>query len=261
LCVGIDAYPSPRDQLSGAVNDATNWAATLRSLGFEVTVLTNGDATRQAICDSLARMLDGASAGSVVAFQYAGHGTEVPDSYLAARDARDEDDGNDEALFPVDFRQVGVLLDDDLYRLVCEHLPDSVNLTGFYDCCHSGTGFRGGDPRGEAPEGARPRFVPFEPVMFGRANEAPPPVQRAALPPKTRQVLFSACRDKEVAYESGGSGHFTTHALTVVPTSGLTNKGFESAVIAAFNGDVRQHPGMQTLEPQAETRPFLGPLT
>ena len=182
LCVGIDAYPTPRDQLGGAVNDARHWADVLGDMKFDVTVLTDGDATRQAIIDSLSGLLSGAPAGSVVVFQYAGHGTEVPDSYLAGRDGRDEDDSNDEALCPVDFREVGVLLDDDLYRLVSEYLPDQVNLTGFYDCCHSGSGFRGFDPRIAVPDTLRARSVPFEPAMFGPGERGGPHAVSRRLP-------------------------------------------------------------------------------
>jgi hypothetical protein len=258
VCVGIDAYQNPRDQLTGAANDARNWATAFEDMGFMVTLLVDGDATRQGIIGALEELLSSAAAGSVVAFQYAGHGTQVPDSYLAERENREEVDGQDEALCPVDFREVGLLLDDDLYRIVCQHLPEKVNLTGFFDCCHSGSAFRGFGPRPDRPDDARPRYVPFESEMFGPANRAAPTLADEDLTPKTWQVLFSACQDNEVAWESGGSGHFTTHALGVVKTPGLTNETFKSAVVAAFGGDNRQHPGIQVFESQSNERPFLG---
>jgi metacaspase-1 len=79
----------------------------------------------------------------------------------------DEDDGYDEAMVPLDFKQAGLILDDDLYDIFVKGLPAGVHVVAvvrprislhvlqhfglvdltqlFYlmceqcDCCHSGT--------------------------------------------------------------------------------------------------------------------------
>jgi hypothetical protein len=53
----------------------------------------------------------------------------------------DEEDGQDEAICPVDFASGALYIDDDIAQ-VFERLPDDVNLTCFMDCCHSGTNSR-----------------------------------------------------------------------------------------------------------------------
>ncbi|MGH7553094.1 MAG: caspase family protein, partial [Longimicrobiales bacterium] len=129
ICVGIDDYDPP-NQLAGCVNDANDWSAALKGLGFEVDVVRNRDATWKAICDALTGLVASSRSGDVLVFQYAGHGT-----HLADLDG-DEPGGRDSALCPVDFPSGGCLIDDDVRRIF-GHLPAGVNLTCFFDCCHS----------------------------------------------------------------------------------------------------------------------------
>ena len=62
-----------------------------------------------------------------------GHGTNVAD------ESGDEDDGYDEALVPVDYNEVGLLMDDDLFDILIEPLPEGVHMVSLMDCCNSGT--------------------------------------------------------------------------------------------------------------------------
>lgn len=66
-------------------------------------------------------------------FHYSGHGTRVKDT------SKDEKDGYDEALVPIDYERAGFVIDDDAYKnLVKKFSPDAeVFITS--DCCHSGT--------------------------------------------------------------------------------------------------------------------------
>ena len=61
MCVGIDEYQSA--PLAGCVADATDWRDTLTSLGFETTLLTNKQATREAILAGLADLVEQLTAG------------------------------------------------------------------------------------------------------------------------------------------------------------------------------------------------------
>lgn len=256
LCIGIDEYRTK--PLSGAVADATKWANALQGLGFSVTTLFNADASRATIIDRLTSLLSSAQAGDVVVFQYAGHGTTVPDVYLGPRADGDEGDGRDEALCPHDFDEVGLLLDDDIYAIVANHLKPTVSLTGFLDCCHSGSAFRGFAPPPPAPApGWVDRWLPFERSMLKEVNKtrAPRPATEVR-----HQVMFSACKDNEVAWESGGVGHFTQSSMSVLDDTPRTNAQFLTEVETRFGANPRQHPGLQTFEDPAPGRMFLAPV-
>lgn len=51
----------------------------------------------------------------------------------------DEEDGYDEVIYPVDFRQVGHITDDEMHRIMVQPLSAGVRLTAIFDSCHSGT--------------------------------------------------------------------------------------------------------------------------
>lgn len=51
----------------------------------------------------------------------------------------DEEDGYDEVIYPVDFRQVGHIVDDEMHAIMVAPLPPGVRLTAIFDSCHSGT--------------------------------------------------------------------------------------------------------------------------
>lgn len=63
----------------------------------------------------------------------AGHGGQTKDL------DGDEDDGYDEVIYPVDFRQTGHITDDEMHRIMVRPLQAGVRLTAIFDSCHSGT--------------------------------------------------------------------------------------------------------------------------
>lgn len=251
LCIGVDRYPDPRHRLAGCVADARMWSDALSNLGFETAMLTDGDATREAIDRELERLVTNSSPGDVLVFQYSGHGTHLPDL-----DA-DEEDREDEAICPVDFASGALYIDDDIAR-VLRRLPDAVNLSIFMDCCHSGTNtrFAVGAPdtrRRAAASDERKRFiVPTVELIdahrrFRRQSRF---AMRAATPggsggrSRMRDVKFAACLDGEVAWESDGHGEFTLRATRVLADGidAMTNEQFVRRVTEAFGANPRQHP-------------------
>ncbi len=62
-----------------------------------------------------------------------GHGGQTKDL------DSDEEDGYDEVIYPVDFRQVGHIGDDEMHRIMVQPLQAGVRLTAIFDSCHSGT--------------------------------------------------------------------------------------------------------------------------
>lgn len=251
VCIGIDRYPDPRHRLAGCVADARMWSEALTGLGFETTMLTDAEATREAIDRELERLVTDSRTGDVLVFQYSGHGTHLPDLDT------DEDDGEDEAICPVDFASGALYIDDDVAR-VLRGLPDGVNLTFFMDCCHSGTNSRfavgAPDTRSRAAADDRARFVP--PTMelvdahrrFRRQSRFA--MRSAAAPGGTggrsrmRDVKFAACLDSEVAWESNGHGEFTVRAMQVLAggVDAMTNEQFVRRITEAFGANARQHP-------------------
>ena len=51
----------------------------------------------------------------------------------------DEEDGYDEVIYPVDFRQVGHIVDDEMHDILVKPLRPGVRLTAIFDSCHSGS--------------------------------------------------------------------------------------------------------------------------
>lgn len=64
---------------------------------------------------------------------FAGHGGQTEDV------DGDEDDGFDEVIYPVDFKQAGHIVDDQIHDVVVKPLRPGVRLTAIFDSCHSGS--------------------------------------------------------------------------------------------------------------------------
>lgn len=74
-----------------------------------------------------------AQPGDACFLHYSGHGCSIRD------DEREEADGKDEALCPIDYQKAGVIRDDDVFETLVAPLAKDVLLTCVMDCCHSGT--------------------------------------------------------------------------------------------------------------------------
>jgi hypothetical protein len=251
LCVGINSYR--RSPLRGCVADARRWALTLERLGFEPPlVLTDGAATYDRILVELETLIRSSRPGDVLVFQYAGHGTTVPDRN--ADELCGDSPATDEALCPIDFEDGRLIIDDDL-AAVLRTIPAAVRLTSFIDACHSGSVSRlglGGQP-GRADVDERPRFIVADQRLVDahfafRASHAGSRVAEARQRTGERDTLFSACQSTEVAWESNGQGDFTRHATQVLSRGlGLTHGEFLAQVRTAFGATARQHPEVYPL--------------
>lgn len=264
LCIGIDQYATA--PLAGCVADARAWSQSLKTLGFEdQTILLDQQATRTGILDALTRLVTSSKAGNIVVFQYAGHGTTLPD--LDGDEADGDTPDHDEALCPVDFGEGKFVIDDDVAE-VFRQLPDGVNLTCFIDCCHSGTisRFAVGGPAPAGDGTRRARYMISTQAMKESHREFRQRVGgRRALPPRgpeaMREVVFSACLSQEVAWESGGHGDFTVKATEALSAGieGVTNEQFQDMVSRAFGSQARQHPLLDCAK-EARVRGLLKPV-
>lgn len=268
LCVGIDRYPTA--PLGGCVNDARQWRDTLRNLGFEEPkLLADGEATRSSILGNLTDLIRGSRAGDVLVFQYSGHGTQLPD--LNGDEAGGDSPGEDEAMCPIDFAEGHFLIDDDL-STVFDQVPTGVSMTIFADCCHSGTITRfaiGTPSAGTGERTERARFIQATPEMeaahaaFRESLGGTRAAKGRGAYDRAREVLFCACRSREVALESAGHGHFTTRATAILARgiAGLSNSEFQRRVVSAFGPNPSQNPELHCAAELRECALFSGPVT
>lgn len=89
--------------------------------------------TKQNILRAMHWLVKDARPNDSLFFHYSGHGGQTRDL------DGDEEDGYDEVIYPVDFRQVGHITDDEMHRILVRPLAAGVRLTAIFDSCHSGT--------------------------------------------------------------------------------------------------------------------------
>ncbi len=261
VCVGIDTYPGM--PLDGCVNDSKTWAKLLKKVGFEVNSLHNKQATRSKLIAALKGLIETSRSGDQLVFQYAGHGSQVPDL------SRDEIDRLDEALVPIDYEAGELLIDDDLYE-VCSALRKrpGVTLTFLMDCCNSGSNTRAAPPQKIAanqkirfmkmPAKALENYQRLRTEAARGAKKLPPVSERDPLP---GVVSFAACQDHEFAFETDGQGDFTLRASSVfdsVIERGGSNQQFINAVVRKFGPNRKQNPLMQDPAAGLNKQKFLG---
>lgn len=142
LLIGIN-YIGSSAQLAGCINDVHNVQKFITErYGYQlddIVMLTddNNDArtmpTRDNIIKAMKWLVDGAQRDDALFFHYSGHGTQTEDM------DGDEQDGQDEAICPVDYETAGLLIDDDIHELLVRPLPSGCRLTAIFDSCHSAT--------------------------------------------------------------------------------------------------------------------------
>ncbi|TEY85304.1 hypothetical protein BOTCAL_0014g00340 [Botryotinia calthae] len=142
LLIGIN-YFGQRGQLRGCINDVKNMSSYLHeNFGYQrddMVLLTDdqqnpmSQPTKQNILRAMHWLVKDARPNDSLFFHYSGHGGQTKDL------DGDEEDGYDEVIYPVDFRQVGHIVDDEMHRIMVQPLQPGVRLTAIFDSCHSGT--------------------------------------------------------------------------------------------------------------------------
>lgn len=204
--IGIN-YVGTRSELSGCVRDALRIIAVLKShYGYKAENIRfladnldkNVDAkslsqanqpcygkpTRVNIIEGMKWLAAGAAEGDTLYIHYSGHGTWMRDTN------GDERDGRDEALCPLDCETAGMLVDDDIRKILVEPLPKGCKLRGVLDCCHSGTAM-------DLPELVRMRGDSERDVALERTGER---VVAASV------AIFSGCRDSQTSADAWFGG-------------------------------------------------------
>ncbi|KAJ3153011.1 Ca(2+)-dependent cysteine protease [Irineochytrium annulatum] len=142
LLIGINYFDSDHP-LKGPRNDIRNVHTWLTyNYPFhpsDILVLSddqrdrNKQPTRDNILRGMRWLVKDAAPGDRFFFHFSGHGGAVLD------EDGDEVDGMDETILPVDYRDKGEILDDDIYKIMVSPLPAGSRLTAIFDCCHSGS--------------------------------------------------------------------------------------------------------------------------
>ncbi|RUP50144.1 peptidase C14, caspase domain-containing protein [Jimgerdemannia flammicorona] len=140
LFVGIN-YVGMDGQLSGCINDVNNMNNFIQeNFDFEEILMLTEESddpdlipTKANIERAFEWLVEDPQPNDSLFFHYSGHGTRVED------DTGDEEDGFDEAICPLDYEENGVIIDDDIHRILVKPLPAGCRLTALFDSCHSGS--------------------------------------------------------------------------------------------------------------------------
>ncbi|KAF9306853.1 Ca(2+)-dependent cysteine protease [Mortierella antarctica] len=142
LFVGIN-YFNQSAELRGCINDVKNIKQfVIERFGFreEDSITLTDDQqdpsrvpTRSNILAAMQWLVKGAQPNDSFFFHFSGHGGQKAD------EDGDEEDGNDETIYPVDHEQAGFITDDVMHDLMVRPLPAGCRLTAIMDCCHSGS--------------------------------------------------------------------------------------------------------------------------
>ncbi|KAK4233878.1 caspase domain-containing protein [Achaetomium macrosporum] len=141
LLIGIN-YFNQRGELRGCINDVRNVSSFLTERGYtrqNMVILTDdqqnpmGQPTKANIIRAMQWLVAGAQPNDALFLHYSGHGGQAKDLH------GDEQDGHDEIIYPVDFREAGHITDDEIHRYLVKPLQAGVRLTAVFDSCHSGS--------------------------------------------------------------------------------------------------------------------------
>ncbi|KAL9085961.1 MAG: hypothetical protein Q9165_007323 [Trypethelium subeluteriae] len=131
LLIGIN-YFSQRGQLRGCINDVKNMSTYLNQhFGYkreDMVILTDdqqnpmSQPTKANILRAMHWLVKDAQPNDSLFFHYSGHGGQTKDL------DGDEDDGYDEVIYPVDFRNAGHIVDDEMHRIITQGVLKEPNL-------------------------------------------------------------------------------------------------------------------------------------
>lgn len=144
LLIGIN-YTGTEYELNGCINDITSVKKLLidNKVMAESEIISMTDNEKDDLYPSNANiklklteietMCNNTDREVLLVITYSGHGTSLTD------DGKDELDGNDEAICPIDHEETGFISDDYFKAEFLDKLGRNVYLFMLFDCCHSGT--------------------------------------------------------------------------------------------------------------------------
>lgn len=142
LLIGIN-YFGQQGQLRGCINDVHNMSRYLgENFGYareDMVTLTDdqqnpmNQPTKNNIRRAMRWLVNDVQPNDSLFLHYSGHGGQTKDLN------GDEDDGYDEVIYPIDYKESGHVSDDEMHQILINPLPAGVRLTVIFDSCHSGS--------------------------------------------------------------------------------------------------------------------------
>ncbi|KAH8976546.1 caspase domain-containing protein [Lactarius hatsudake] len=213
LLVGINysGHPDRGFRLKWGVFDACEMARFLHgTIALLDTVQRSPSkiAYRANILAAMRWLVKGAQPGDALFFYFSGHATQVKDL------DGDDSDGLDECMCAMDYmcdRRIlpspdtpGIIVDDDINRIMVQPLPQGCRLTAVLDCCHSGTLL-------DLP------FIYDKRGILKKLPNNPNTIEQKSSPADV--ISLSACKDGENAFEVPAEGGALRKAFIEYMTS------------------------------------------
>ena len=263
--VGISKYRANGRTAWGNIHgkeDIDSLAPALTKKGFAVITLINEQATYQGITSSLKRLIIETKKGDIVFIHFSCHGQPVEDGLLKEY-PKDEKDGYDEAIVPIDAGKVYSpngykgekhLIDDELNGYI-KSLRTKIGPKGMLyvtiDACHAGESSRKGI---ETVRGTNEALTSQDCTKYNppRSNVRHYQVEKGVT---LSPVLFiEACQSRERnteirvnGKEFGALSYNIWHALNHMSSFGYKSKDVFKAAVEASTKVLGHWPRTQTL--------------
>lgn len=247
IVIGISEYPTTSGwrKINGA-NDIGLIVPTLERCGFpakNIETLSNSQATKQNIYNSIMQLSNKVKAGDVVYFHFSGHGQLITDI--------NGDEGNrgwDSSIIPYDaqykynpngYKGENHITDDELntwMHKIKKAIGSSGRLLIVLDACHSGGGSRGDEDYDDVIRGVSDKF------------EIPQTTKQSTTPEyKIDWVCVSACKWAESNYEHKGYGRLS-RAIAKVLNPSITAKQLDKAIENEYSTMPNKFPQTAEIE-------------
>jgi len=194
VVIGVQKYPALPERanlLRGCVNDARLMEGALRRYGFQTVLLTDAQATKKGILDTIQREGGVIRPNERFVVYFAGHGTDSPAPSLLPSDARDDSARNH-------------LSRDELFNAV--RAVPAASRTVVLDACFSGAMKR---PIPSPQEAQRPglRFRYYASRAGGSSDRSPVPASGQDVSEGSGEVCYyAAALGNEKAMEDTFNG-------------------------------------------------------
>ena len=211
LCVGLNKYPNPANNLAGCVNDANDFFSLLKDVyKFDnVVTLLDSDATYKNVTDKITELL--ALKPDVFVYTNSSHGTRIADT------TGTEDDGYCEAICLYD----KFLIDHD-FRQVLAKADPKTHITVVSDSCHSaGVTREFLMAMNDFSYVSQPKYLP-PPDNMDALMVSMSPLTKAIFEPNENmnEVLLAGCKSDQYSYdarfENRPNGAFTYYAIQIL---------------------------------------------
>jgi len=211
LCVGLNKYPNPANNLAGCVNDANDFSSLLKDVyKFDnVVTLLDSDATYKNVTDKITELL--ALKPDIFVYTNSSHGTRIADV------TGTEDDGYCEAFCLYD----KFLIDHDFRKVLAKADPKT-HITVVSDSCHSS-----GITReflmamNDFSYVSQPKYLP-PPDNMDALMVSMSPLTKAIFEPNENmnEALLAGCKSDQYSYdarfENRPNGAFTYYAIQIL---------------------------------------------